>query len=188
MDVYENCPVFLTDYFTLRLVQREDAPGLLKVYSDKQAQHYFNSDNCTSDFRYATLREMQQCVDMWLWSYQQRHFVRWTVLHENKPIGTVEMFRRDEGEHGEGCGVLRIDLMSRFEFSNIHDAILSVILPAFHELFGCQRILTKALPYMEQRRVALILHGFVPCKKPLIGHNGIEYGHYWAHRYVPPKA
>ena len=55
MNVYQSCPFFVTPQFTLRLVRRSDAPGLLKVYSDKQAQHYFNSDNCTSDFRYSTL-------------------------------------------------------------------------------------------------------------------------------------
>ena len=76
MTVYQSCPTFITQRFVLRLVRKEDAPGLLKVYSDRQAQHYFNSDNCTSDFRYSTLKEMQQCIDMWLWSYQQGHFVR----------------------------------------------------------------------------------------------------------------
>lgn len=184
MNVYETCPAFTSEKFTLRLVRREDAPGLLKVYSDKQAQMYFNADDCTSDFRYATLREMEQCIDMWLWSYRQGHFVRWTILQGNMPVGTVEMFRRDEGEHGEGCGVLRIDLLGRFESPDVVHDILKTILPAMHTLFGCKRILTKALPCMERRRVALILHGFVPCKKPLVGHNGIEYGHYWARRYV----
>lgn len=188
VSVYDSCPVYITHRFTLRLVRREDAEGLLKVYSDKQAQAYFNSDNCTSDFRYATLKEMQACVDMWIRSYEQREFVRWTILHDGKPVGTVEMFRRDDGDHGEGLGVMRIDLMARYEFPDVFDEILKTMLPELHEHFDCQRILTKALPYMERRRVSLILHGFVPCKKPLIGHNGIEYGHYWAHRYVPPKA
>ena len=86
IDVYKTCPSFITQRFSLRLVSKGDAPGLLKVYSDKVAQPYFNADNCTSDFRYATLREMQQCVDMWLWSYQQRHFVRWTITHGKKII------------------------------------------------------------------------------------------------------
>ena len=80
MNVYQSCPFFVTPQFTLRLVRRSDAPGLLKVYSDKQAQHYFNSDNCTSDFRYSTLEEMQQCVDFWLASYARQEFVRWVIL------------------------------------------------------------------------------------------------------------
>ena len=49
-NVYESCPTFLTDRFRLRLVQRSDAAGLLRVYSDPVAQLYFNADNCHSDF------------------------------------------------------------------------------------------------------------------------------------------
>lgn len=185
VSVYETCPAFFSTYYTLRLIRREDAPGLLKIYSDKQAQNYFNSDNCTSDFRYATLREMEQCVDMWLYGYAHGWFVRWVILEKEKIIGTVEMFRRDDGDHGEGLGVLRMDVGRQYEFTDVFHEILATILPAMHDLFDCRRILTKALPYMEQRRVALILHGFVPCEKPLVGENGIEYGHYWAHRQMP---
>lgn len=185
ISVYESCPTFITQRFYLRLVCKEDAPGLLKVYRDRQAQHYFNSDNCTSDFRFSTLREMEQCIDMWLWSYRQGHFVRWTILDGQKPVGTVEMFRRSDGKDGLGEGVLRIDVMSMYEFSDVFDELLHTMLPALHEHFGCARILTKALPYMERRRLALVLHGFFPSKEPLVGHDGIEYGHYWGHRHVP---
>ena len=182
MNVYQSCPFFVTPQFTLRLVRRSDAPGLLKVYSDKQAQHYFNSDNCTSDFRYSTLEEMQQCVDFWLASYARQEFVRWVILdNRQRPIGTIEMFRASDGADGKGEGILRIDLMSRFEFTDVFQQLLYTILPAMHELFQCERILTKALPHMMQRRMALVLHGFVPGKKPLIGENGVEYGHYWGH-------
>lgn len=186
ISVYESCPVFITQRFVLRLIRKEDAPGLLKVYSDKQAQHYFNADNCTSDFRYATLREMEDCVNMWVRSYEQGHFVRWTILTPKGPVGTVEMFRRSDGEDGKGEGVLRIDVNRQYEFSDVFDELLSTILPAMHEHFGCERILTKSLPVMMQRRLALVLHGFVPCKKPLIGDDGIEYVGYWAHRHKLP--
>ena len=183
-NVYESCPVFITPGFTLRLVRKEDAPGLLKVYSDKQAQNYFNADNCTSDFRYNTLREMERCVDFWLQSYARREFVRWVILDERqRPVGTVEMFRRDDGKDGKGEGILRMDVMGRYEFTDVFERLLQVILPAMHELFDCQRILTKAMPHMQQRRLALVLLGFVPCKEPLMGHGGIELPHYWAHRH-----
>ena len=184
MTVYESCPFFVTPHFTLRLVRREDAPGLLKVYSDKQAQHYFNSDNCTSDFRYSTLREMQSCIDFWLASYARGDFVRWTILdNQQRPCGTLEMCRRGDGADGKGEGILRIDLMSRYEFTDIFEQILHTVFPALHELFECERILTKALPFMERRRLALVLLGFYPCKEPLTGHNGIELPHYWARRH-----
>ena len=184
MSVYQSCPFFVTQGFTLRLVRREDAPGLLKVSSDKQAQHYFNCDNCQSDFRYATLKEMEQCIDFWLASYARGDFVRWTILDDRKrPVGTVEMFRRDDGADGKGEGILRMDVISRLEFTDVFEQLLLSLLPALHELFHCERILTKALPHMMQRRVALVLLGFVPCKQPLRGQGGIELPHYWAHRH-----
>ena len=184
MNVYETCPVITTEHLTLRLVRREDAGGLLKVYSDKRARPFFNADNCTSDFRYSTLEEMQQCVDFWLASYARQEFVRWVILdNRQRPIGTIEMFRASDGADGKGEGILRIDLMSRFEFTDVFQQLLYTILPAMHELFQCERILTKALPHMMQRRLGLVLLGFIPCKKPLIGHGGIELPHYWARRH-----
>lgn len=183
---YESCPVFITQRFKLRLVRREDAPGLLKVYSDRQAQHYFNSDNCDSDFRYATLPEMQQCVDTWLRAYQQRQYVRWTILTPKGPVGTVEMFRRGDGADGKGEGVLRIDVSRMYEFTDVFDELLEAILEPLHEHFGCERILTKSLPMMLQRSVALVYHGFVLSRKPLVGSNGIEYPGYWGHRHKLP--
>lgn len=181
---FDSCPVFITPRFTLRLVRKEDAPGLLRVYSDTQAQHYFNADNCTSDFRYATLREMQECIDMWMQSYAHRQFVRWTILTPKGPVGTVEMCRIGDGADGKGEGVLRIDVSRMYEFTDVFDELLEVILVPMHEHFRCERILTKALPMMLQRSVALVFHGFIRSSKPLVGHNGIEYGGYWGHRHM----
>ena len=182
MNVYETCPVITTEHLTLRLVRREDIPGLLTVYSDTQAQFYFNADNCTSDFRYATLREMEECVNMWLWSYENHDFVRWTILYDQQPVGTVEMFRRDDGTDGQGCGVLRIDLRSDREFTDVHDELLEALLPPLHSLFGCRTILTKAAPFMQQRIASLKVHGFRPYARGLTGEDGRTYGDYWAVR------
>lgn len=182
MNVYETAPVFFTPRFSMRLVAREDAPGLLKVYSDPVSRFYVNADNCTSDFRYATVKEMEECIDMWIWSYQHGYFVRWTILDERKrPVGTVEMFRQSDKDNG--TGVLRIDLASYLEFPDVFDELFRSLLPALHEIFGCERILTKALPIMSRRKIALVLHGFFPAKDPLVGENGVEYPHYWARRH-----
>ena len=187
MNIYQTCPTFITPRFTLRLVQPGDTAGLLQVYSDKVAYHYFNTDNCPSDLRYTTLPEMRQCIDMWLQAYQAQQFVRWTILLDRRPVGTVEMGRLGDGENGEGLGLLRIDVKSMFEFPDVYDELLRTLLPAIHELFNCQRILTKALPVMARRRLALVLHGFIPCKKPIVGANNVEYGDYWVHRYNPSE-
>lgn len=171
MNVYESCPVLTLPGFTLRLVTPEDAEGLLHVYSDPAAQDCFNADNCTSDFCYATLQEMQDCIDFWLASYDRGDFVRWTVLQNDIPMGTVEMFRRDSTENG--TGVLRIDLHSSLETTGIIGGLLAALLPNLHELFGCGRILTKSTPEMTQRCAALAQCGFTPHNTP----------HYWAHRH-----
>lgn len=187
MTVYESCPVFITPRFTLRRVCREDAPGLLAVYSDSTAQPYFNTDDRPSDFRYTTLREMEDCVAMWCEAYANREYVRWTIFKERRPVGTLEMGRISDGDHGEGLGLLRIDLKSMYEFPDVHEELLRTLLPALHEHFDCLRILTKALPMMERRRLALVLHGFVVCSKPLLGKDGIEYGNYWVHRHIQER-
>ena len=62
-DVYECCPVFETEKYILRFVKEEDADELLKVYSDKNALPFFNSDNCNGDnFYYATKERMSEAV------------------------------------------------------------------------------------------------------------------------------
>jgi len=183
MNVYKTCPTFITPRFTLRKVRKEDAPELLKVYSDPATQVYFNADNCTSLFCFKTMAEMEECIDMWLHAYQQGWFVRWTILRENRPVGTLEMFRRDDGDHGEGLGVLRIDISCLYETADVHEELLRALLPELHELFGCQRILTKATPVMTRRRMAMVVHGFIPYRQPLIGHNGREYYDYWVRRH-----
>ena len=45
-DVYEDCPSFENDRFSLRLSRLDDASDLVSVYSDKNALPFFNSDNC----------------------------------------------------------------------------------------------------------------------------------------------
>lgn len=186
MNVYQNCPTFVTPRFTLRKVRKEDSPALFKVYSDPSIQPYINADNCTRNFWFKTQEEMDACMDMWLHAYEQGWFVRWTILREKNPIGTMEMFRRDDGEDGEGLGVLRIDVNCMYETADVHEELLRAVMPELHELFGCQRILTKAYPVMTRRRLALVVHGFLPYPLPLTGHNGREYWDYWVRRHNAP--
>ncbi len=181
MNVYETCPVYTTAHLTLRLVRREDATGLLNVYSDPRAQPFFNADNCTSDFRYTRLPEMVECLNMWRWSYENGYFVRWTILHNDTPVGTVEMFRRDAGEDGRGCGVLRIDLASRYERAKVFDELLTAMLPDMHALFGCRQVLTKAFQDSPERLEALRRHGFVPAPGAVTRRDGTPLLDYQVH-------
>ncbi|MBQ8202611.1 MAG: GNAT family N-acetyltransferase [Clostridia bacterium] len=180
MNVYENCPHFIGPRLTLRPVRDSDAQALLAVYSDPQAQPYFNADNCTCDFRYTTLEQMQDCIAMWRWSYAQGHFVRWTICSEKLPIGTVELFRRtSEQDIYDNCALLRIDLRSIFEMEEIVFELLELLVPRAMELFGCTCMATKVPPFAAERMLALARKGFVPSDAPLIGHGGSFYGDYW---------
>lgn len=57
MSIYESCPVLENEKFMLRLFQEEDCDDLLKVYSDKNALPFFNSDNCVIIF---TMRQKKE--------------------------------------------------------------------------------------------------------------------------------
>lgn len=45
-NVYKVCPQFEDENYLLRQTSQRDKLDLLKVYSDKKAVPYFNSDNC----------------------------------------------------------------------------------------------------------------------------------------------
>ena len=51
MNIYSICPTFESEKFTVRLLRDEDCDDLLKVYSDKNALPFFNSDNCNGGVR-----------------------------------------------------------------------------------------------------------------------------------------
>lgn len=107
-NVYEQCPIYETESFFLRLVKLEDAEDLLACYSDKDNVSKFNNDFCTSDFYYSTVSEIEDCIKFWLEEYQNQYYVRFSVINkaDRKAIGTVEIF-------GGEAGVLRIDLSSK---------------------------------------------------------------------------
>lgn len=65
-NVYEQCPIYKTDSFILRLVELEDAKDLLACYSDRDVISKCNADYCTSDFYYTTIEQMEDCIRFWL--------------------------------------------------------------------------------------------------------------------------
>ncbi len=113
-DVYEKCPDIETDKVLLRFACKEDAGHLLKIYSDKNALPFFNSDNCHGDnFYYPTKEKMDSAIDFWLDSYFKKWFVRWVIVDKafTNIIGSVELFHRSADDDFNGVGVLRILLM-----------------------------------------------------------------------------
>ena len=182
-NVYECCPSFEGERFLLRLVRLEDCAELLKVYSDERAVPLFNSDNCHGDdFHYTTLERMRSAIEFWLSSYEQRFFVRWAIVDQasGEAIGTIELFNRRADDWFDNCGVLRLDLRSDYERAEDIREILKLIIPQAYALFECDRIAMKAVPQAKERIEALEQLGFAARSEKLVGHDGTQYGDYFA--------
>lgn len=173
-DVYEVCPTYVNNYITLRKTVLDDGEELLKCYSDKKAVPFFNSDNCNGDdFYYTSIERMNQAIEFWNYSYVNRYFVRWTIIlnRTNEIIGTVEMFHRIAEDDFNHYGLLRIDLMSKYENQKIIDNILEIANQSFYLLFDVKAILTKAFPGAEERIISLKKKGYIPLGKKLATHD-----------------
>ena len=183
VDVYKECPEFESDRFKIRFVEEEDVEDLLEVYSDKNALPFFNSDNCNGDnFYYPTREKMQEAIAFWLSSYETRWFVRFTIIDKRSTValGTIEMFRRESADTFNGDGVLRLDVRSDHENETDIFDMISLVLPKFYGLFGCDGIITKAPNYAVERIKAITKCGFKKSNELLIGtHDGYAYNGYW---------
>ncbi|WP_313071051.1 GNAT family N-acetyltransferase [Lacrimispora sp.] len=181
-DVYKSCPVLENDQYILRFVTMEDAPGLLKVYSDERSVPLFNSDNCHGDrFYYRTLDRMEEAIRFWILEYEKKRYVRWTIFGKEKGevVGTIELFHRDSTDYFHDCGLLRLDLRSDYERKEVITDILSLMIPNTWDRFHCEFIATKAMKEAGNRIEALNQLGFSPTTHKLIGHDGTEYGDYF---------
>ena len=81
MNIYETCPTLESEKFIIRLFKDDDCDDLLKVYSDKNALPFFNSDNCNGDnFYYSTKERMIDAIGFWHMSYENGWFVRLSIF------------------------------------------------------------------------------------------------------------
>ena len=181
--VYESCPMFENDRFLLRFVKADDADDLLEVYSDKNALPFFNRDNCDGDnFYYPTKERMDNAIVFWLRSYETKWFVRWTIIDKSisKAIGTIELFHRTADDDYNGVGVLRLDVSSGCEKSDILFDLFGLIIPPSYGLFDCGEIITKIPVYAVERLAAAQRYGFEKSDRLLIGTNDhYAYNGYW---------
>lgn len=182
-DIYKECPVLENERFLLRLVAESDAKDLLKVYGDKNALPFFNSDNCGGDnFYYPTEERMLSAIRFWLREYSDRMYIRFAIVEKpsDTVIGTIELFNRKAEDYFNNCGLLRLDLRPDYENAGDIGAVLSLILEPAYELFDCSMIATKAPIYAVDRIHALKEKGFALSEEYLIsGHTGKAYDWYW---------
>lgn len=182
-DVYKYCPAFENDKYLLQFVSEKDSDNLLKVYSDLKAVPFFNSDNCGGDdFHYTTESRMREAIRYWIWEYERKGFVRWSIKDKsrNEVIGTIELFHRDASDYFSNCGLLRLDLRSDYEVEKEILKILSLVLPSTFEMFACDMVATKIIPEAKERIKALEKMSFIARSEKLIGHDGTEYDCYYA--------
>ena len=152
------------------------------MYSDEKAVPYFNSDNCFGNIHCTLLEYVENMIDYWLSEYQQKGFVRWTIIDKNinRSIGTIELFNRKAEDYFNNCGLLRLDLRSDYEHEKIIFEILSLITPQTFDLFECNMIATKIPPFAAERKKAAEQLGYKKSKENLIGgHDGKAYTDYY---------
>lgn len=182
MNIYEKCPVLESTKFIIRLFEDKDCDDLLKVYSDKMALPFFNSDNCDGDnFYYATKERMEEAIKFWRLSYENGWFARLSIIDKTSStvIGTVELCLRVSEDEFNNMGILRIDVRSDYEKEDILYDIFSLITPQLEELIGCMGVLTKAPIYAVERIKAVQRAGFTKSEHLLIGKTGYAYDGYW---------
>lgn len=181
-NVYEKFPVMENDKFLLRELDREkDAEDLLRVYSDERALPLFNSDNCTDDFHYETLEQMNDAIQFWQFSYERGYFVRWVIEEKSsgEAVGTIELFNRRAEDHFDNCGLLRLDLRSDHETEECISSILELLVPRVKEMFGCDMIATKAVASADRRISVLERMNFRLSEECIVGNDGTRYGSYY---------
>ena len=184
MDIYGSCPALESEKFTFRLLRDEDCGDLLKVYSDKSALPFFNSDNCNGDnFYYATKERMSEAVGFWKTAYDNGWFVRLSIVDKSSSsvIGTIELCLRVSEDDFNKMGILRVDVGSDYEKEDFLYDIFSFFAPRLEEMLGCRGVLTKAPIYAVERISAIQKAGFVKSEHLLIGGNGYAYDGYWTY-------
>lgn len=183
--IYENPCILESERFLLRSVEEKDCDDLLKVYSDKNALPFFNSDNCDGDnFYYATEERMAEALAFWKTALENRWFARLSIVDKaaSHVIGTVELCLRVSEDAFHNMGILRVDVKSDYEQEEYLYDIYTLILPHISELLGCEGILTKAPIYAVERIKALQRAGFSRSEHLLIGKTGYAYDGYWTAR------
>ena len=185
MDVYKKCPVLENDNYILRYISLNDCSDLLEVYSDLKALPFFNIDNCYGEtFYYTTEQRMKEAIEYWFFEYERKGFVRWSIIDKKTQniIGTVEIFKRIASDYFNNCALLRLDLRSDYEKTDVIEELLLLLKDKIYSLFECNMIATKGFSDSSERISALLKSGFEKSEKVLIGtHDRKKYNDY----YVP---
>lgn len=182
MNIFLSCPTLESKRFLIRQLRNSDCSDLFKVYSDKNALPFFNSDGCDGDnFYYCSPEKMASAVSFWMLAYKKGWFVRLSIVDKalSAVIGTVELCYRVSEDSFNGMGILRVDVKSNYETEPALYEIFSLVAPKIEELLGCKGVVTKGPIYAVNRINALKKAGFSKTDNLLIGKTGYAYDGYW---------
>ncbi|MBQ2125383.1 MAG: GNAT family N-acetyltransferase [Spirochaetales bacterium] len=182
MNIYEKCPTLETENYVIRLFHPDDLEDLLKVYSDKNALPFFNSDNCHGDnFFYDTKEKMEKAFEFWKMSYENGWFVRLSICDKKSAtiIGTAELCIRVSEDAFNNTWILPVDVRSDYEKAEILYEIFAIVSNFLLKNFPNQNIITKVPLYAVERIKAVTRDGFSKSENFLIGTNGFAYDGYW---------
>ena len=169
--------------YSLRDLKEDDWKELIVVYKDAMCVPFFNSDNCHGDiFYYSTEERMKKAIRFWMDSTSKGYFTRKTIIDNsnNRAIGTVEYFVRQNEQNYNGVILLRVDVHHYYEQKKALVKIFRIAMKEAFSAFGRVPLLTKGWDYAVERKEALAFLGFKKCKEPLIGHENESFQHYWA--------
>ena len=168
--------------FSLRNLTINDWKELIVVYKDAMCIPFFNSDNCHGDiFYYSTEERMKKAINFWLESMSKGYFVRRVIVDNsnNRAIGTIEYFVRNNEENYNDAIVLRVDVHHYYEKKKPLVKIFRLAVKEAFETCNCNNLITKGWEYAVERRNALQFLGFNEMSEPLIGHEKEKYCNYW---------
>ena len=168
--------------FSLRDLTINDWKELIVVYKDAMCIPFFNSDNSHGDiFYYSTEERMKKAINFWLESINKGYFVRRVIVDNsnNRAIGTIEYFVRNNEENYNDTIVLRVDVHHYYEKKKPLVKIFRLAVKEAFETCNCNNLITKGWEYAVERRNALQFLGFNEMSESLIGHEKEKYCNYW---------
>ncbi len=180
-NIYEFCPQIDSENFLIRKLEEDDIDGLYKIYSDKKAVPFFNSDNCHGDdFYYKTKERVKEAIGFWKEAYLNGWFVRFSVVNkkDNQVIGTIEAFHRSSDDYFNKVCLLRLDLLSDYEQKDCIKEILCAVESPFYDLFNTSSIVTKGFTNSLNRIQALNELNYQLIDEPLVGSYDKYFNYY----------
>lgn len=178
---YEKCPIAENSDYIIRFVEVSDAESLLPCYANPTESVITNSFNCTMGYGAKTIEKMRDYIEGWQRSYEQKAFIRWSVVNKNcfKAVGSIELFNRQSTDFFNNCAILRLDLCDEYEKIDEINKIMELIIPNVFSWFECEFVATKVSPSAIERIESLRKFGFKQSQNIVKCGNCVEFGGFW---------